>query len=114
MEPVNPVPPANPEEWTDDQWIDWLKATDDEAASGRTAPPATPVGRITRSAGGQALGQAMLGLAEVIYGRNDEEIVIVVDGDSTSDTDGPFTVRLDPDHPERSSVVFRQVPDPPS
>jgi hypothetical protein len=60
------------------------------------------------------LGQAMLGMAYAIYGRRDDEVVIVAEGDSEPDEDEPFTVHLDPDHPERSSVVFHQAPKPPA
>jgi hypothetical protein len=56
----------------------------------------------------------MLGLAYAIYGRRDDEVVIVAEGDSEQGEDEPFTVHLDPDHPERSSVVFRPVSEPPA
>jgi len=107
-------PPANPEEWSDEQWLAWLEATDANAPLEGGGRPATPGGRITHSSGGQVLGQAMLGMAYAIYGRRDDEVVIVAEGDSEPDDDEPFTVHLDPDHPERSSVVFRQVPKPPT
>ena len=29
--PLTSVPPEDPNAWTDEQWIDWLKATDAEA-----------------------------------------------------------------------------------
>jgi hypothetical protein len=114
MDPVNPsdpatasVPPADAEEWTDEQWLDWLKATDaDEPAKEVGAPPVTPMGRIHDTTGGKLLGQAMAGMAYAIFGRKDDEIVIVAEGDSEPDGDQPFTVHLDPDHPERSFVAF--------
>ena len=31
-EPTPPVPPRDPEEWTDAQWLSWLTLTDDAAA----------------------------------------------------------------------------------
>lgn len=115
MEPLEPVlpndPPVDPEDWTDEQWLLWLKATDADAQAEGDAPPVTPVGRIAHSTGGQLLGQAMLGMANAIYGRRDDEIVIVAEGDSEPERDEPFTVHLDPDHPERSSVVFRPASD---
>lgn len=98
-------PPANPEEWTDEQWIEWLKKTD--ATDADVARPVTALGRIAHSSGGSALGQAMLGMATAIYGREENEIVIVAEGTSQPDEDKPFAVRLDPEHPERSVVVFR-------
>ena len=107
-------PPADPEEWTDEQWIAWLEATDADAPAGGGNRPATMGARVVHSTGGQVLGQSMLGLAYAIYGRRDDEVVIVAEGDSEQGEDEPFTVHLDPDHPERSSVVFRPVSEPPA
>lgn len=120
MDPLDPVdppapgePPVDPEEWTDEQWIAWLRATDADAEAdaqaraGEDDAPVTHVGRIAHSSGGQVLGQAMLGMANVLFGRKDDEVVIVAEGDSEPDGDEPFTVHLDRDHPERSSVVFK-------
>jgi hypothetical protein len=56
----------------------------------------------------------MLGMANAIYGRLDNEVVIVAEGDSEPDKDDPFSVHLDPDHPERSTVVFKEPTDPPA
>jgi hypothetical protein len=105
-------PPADPEEWTDDQWLDWLKATDTDAPSERDASPVTSMGRMVHTAGGQLLGRAMMGMADAIYGPKDEDVVIVAEGDSQPDPDQPITVHLDPDHPARSFVVFRPDSDP--
>jgi hypothetical protein len=117
MEPPDPAsadgPPADPEDWTNEQWIEWLNATDAQAGVDRDDPPVTPIGRIARSSGGQVLGQAMLGMANAIFGRQDDEVVIVSEGDTEPDPDEPFTVHLDPDHPERSTVVFRPGVEPP-
>lgn len=49
----------------------------------------------------------MLGMAEALYGPQQNEIVVVAQGNSEPDEDKEFTVHLDPDHPERSVVVFR-------
>jgi hypothetical protein len=106
-------PPADPEEWSDDQWLAWLKATDPVEHSGEHSVPVTAVGRLTHSAGGHVLGQAMLGMAHALYGRRDDEVVVVAEAGSEPGDDEPFTVRLDPDHPERSSVVFKPVDPPP-
>lgn len=105
-------PPADPDDWTDEQWIEWLKKTD---ATGSTDPPAdedgtrpvTALGRIAHSGGGSVLGQAMLGLANAFYGRERNEIVIVAEGSSQPDDYEPLSVHLDPEHPERSVVVVR-------
>jgi hypothetical protein len=98
-------PPSDPDEWSDEQWIEWLKKTD--SADAAEVRPVTALGRVTHSAGGSMLGQAMLGMASALYGREENEIVIVSEGSSQPDEDKPFAVHLDPEHPERSVVVFR-------
>ncbi len=100
------APPADPEDWTDEQWIEWLQKTDDPGAED-VAHPVTALNRIAHSSAGSVLGQAMLGMATAIYGRDDTKVVIVAEGPSRSEEDKPFSVHLDPEHPERSVVVFR-------
>lgn len=104
-------PPADPDDWTDEQWIEWLEKTDpaaaDPAAADTPTRPVTAFGRIAHSSGGSVLGQAMLGMAAAIYGREQNEIVIMAEDSSHKDGDEPFTVHLDPEHPERSVVVVR-------
>jgi hypothetical protein len=53
------------------------------------------------------LGEAMLGMARAIFGRKDDEVVVVAEGSGEPSDDQPFTVHLDPDHPEASFVTFR-------
>lgn len=100
-------PPSDPDEWTDEQWLEWLKATDEPSSDEPDEFIAAVVTRLVQSTPGQVLGQAMLGMAQAIYGRHDEDVVIVVEGNGETKDDEPFAVRLDPDHPERSSVVFK-------
>lgn len=97
-------PPADANEWTDEQWLDWLKATD--ADPSEEYPPSVAE-RIIESIPGQLLGQAMLGMARAIYGRQDEDVIIVAEGNGETIDDEPFSVRLDHDHPEQSSIVFK-------
>jgi len=112
-EPSPPVPPRDPEEWTDDQWLSWLTSTDgDEASEGRHDAE-TLAQRAANSAVGVVIGQAMMGMARAIYGHHDEELVIVADGNGPAHDDEPFSVHLDFDHPERSSVDFTTKPDRP-
>jgi hypothetical protein len=112
MEPVdssNPEsPPSDAEQWTDDQWLEWLKATDAQTATADEDASEPLSSRITHSLGGQMLGQAMLGLAQVIYGQKQEEVVIVAEGNSEPEEDEPFAVSLNPEHPEQSVIVFRR------
>jgi hypothetical protein len=97
-------PPSDPESWTDEEWLTWLKATDDPIEAG--AIPPTVAFRVTRSAGGQALGDAMRGLANAMYGPKDEDLIIVSEAGGKPEDDEPFVVHLDRDHPERSTAVF--------
>jgi hypothetical protein len=110
-------PPSDAEEWTDEQWLAWLEATDgDDAGTGNGAGGSaggSPVtGRIVRSSGGQVLTSAMLGLAQAIYGQEENQVLVVAEGDSDPEEDQPFTVHLDPDDPEASYVVFRAPAQP--
>jgi hypothetical protein len=100
-------PPSDPDEWTDEQWLEWLMATD-VAPGAETEESISPVvQRITQSTPGQVIGQAMLGMAQAIYGRQDDEIVIVIGANGEGADDEKFAVRLDFNHPERSSVEFK-------
>lgn len=104
-------PPSDPNEWTDEQWIEWLVATDDARVGDAEVSDSSVVTRIAQSTPGQVIGQAMLGMAQAIYGRQDDEIVIVVGANGETVDDEPFAVRLDFDDPERSSVEFKRTSD---
>ncbi len=101
-------PPSDPNEWTDEKWLEWLRATDDVPFDELEESISEAVTRIVQSTPGQVIGLAMLGMAQAIYGRQDDEIVIVVDGSGESADDEPFAVRLDFDHPELSQVEFKR------
>jgi hypothetical protein len=102
----NVEPPSDPNEWTDEQWLEWLQATDHDSPDEPGETISNVVVRIVQSTPGQVIGQAMLGMAQAIYGRQNDEVVIVVDANGETADDEPFAVRLDPVHPERSYVVF--------
>ncbi|HEY5026441.1 MAG TPA: hypothetical protein VII76_15805 [Acidimicrobiales bacterium] len=109
-------PPADPESWTDDEWISWLDATDDPDAPDEDGARRPRHWSQTRSA--SMLGAAMLGLHEVIYGPHGSEIAIVVDAGGDPPGDDLPEVHLDPEHPDRSEVIVRRNssdprPDPP-
>jgi hypothetical protein len=107
------VPPDDPEEWSDEEWLAWLRATDaldgddvlGESDSDR--PRWNSARRVLGSAGGHVLGSAMLGLANALYGRRDEKIVVVQDASGDPPHDD-LEVHLDPDAPERSQVIIRK------
>ena len=97
-------PPADPNEWSDEQWIEWLVATD-EAAEIDTAPSVLKKAASTKS--GQVLGQAMLGMANAIYGTKESQVQIVVENKEKNLEEEPFVVNLDFKNPESSSVSFK-------
>ena len=107
IEMDNIEPPPDPNDWTDEQWLDWLKATDDDQSDEDEEAISSVVSRVVHSTPGQVLGQAMLGMAQAIYGHQDEDLVIVVEGNDKNRDDEPFAVHLDPDHPELSTVTFK-------
>ena len=100
-------PPADPNEWNDEQWLEWLKATDDAPFDDSEESISEVVMRIVRSTPGLVIGQSMLGMAQAIYGRQNDEVVVVVEDNGETTDDKPFAVRLDFDHPERSLVEFK-------
>jgi hypothetical protein len=95
-------PPDDPDDWSHEQWIEYLEATDDgtEVDKRAFAP------RLS-SPGGVVLGAAMTGLHNAIYGEvKKPEIVIEVESSGPDDGD-PMKVDLDPDDPSASTVVVR-------
>jgi hypothetical protein len=98
-------PPDDPEAWTDEQWLAWLAALD--SADPGEEEPAPRLARWRERPSTHVLGAAMLGLRDAIYGRPDDEVIVV--SDAPGDPPGPDepVLRLDPEHPERSEVVVR-------
>ena len=92
-------PPDDPDAWSDEQWIEWLHATEEEAGTdGRVFAP-----RLSSPAG-VVLGAAMMGLQRAMYG----EVVkpeIVIEVAAKGRDDGP-KVDLDPDDPSHSTVTL--------
>jgi hypothetical protein len=56
------------------------------------------------------LGAAMTGLDAAMFGEKEERPGVVVEAPGEPPGDRPFDVLLDPDHPERSLVVFHAPP----
>jgi hypothetical protein len=100
--------PSDPEDWTDEEWIEWLQETDEELDyHGEEDLAAAPlVRRLTRSASGSALGAAMIGLRNAMYGQKDDDPVIIAEAPG-GPSDNPVSLHLDPDHPERSVAIIR-------
>ena len=96
-------PPHDAENWTDDEWIEWLAATD---GSGQ-AEPEVSAPRMARSLGTQMLASMMLGLHEVFYGKPDDQQVQVAPSPDPHDEDDEMKISLDPDVPSNSEVRIR-------
>lgn len=101
-------PPEDPDEWSDEEWLGWLEETDAcYGESGADGEHPRVVARWRDRPSATVLGAAMLGLRDAIYGRPDEEVVIVQDAPGDPPDDDTPVVHLDPEHPERSEVVVR-------
>lgn len=101
------MPPADAEEWTDEQWLEWLSETDELFPAQVETPP--PRRGISGSRTGNLLGNAMVGVANALYGRKDNEVVIVGEAPGPLG-DEELEVHLDPDDPEKSEVIVRRRP----
>ena len=98
-------PPEDPEDWTEEQWREWLANAPADPETGR----AHPLSRVTSSSGGVALGAAMLGLEQAIYGERPKvEIVAEADADGLDLGD----IDLDLTDPQTSRVHLRSWPEP--
>ncbi|NNN20485.1 MAG: GNAT family N-acetyltransferase [Acidimicrobiales bacterium] len=66
------TPPENPDEWSDEEWIEWLNATDPEDDE----PPHKDLfKRISNSSIAQIMAPGMLGLYNIIYQQQDNQTV---------------------------------------
>lgn len=97
MDVVVEEPPEDPDDWTEDQWREWLASAPPDPDTGR----AHPLTRMATSPSGSMLGAAMTGLDQAIFGeRAKAEIVIEAadpgddDGDLELDLDDPAASRI--------------------
>jgi hypothetical protein len=97
------APPDDPEAWTDEQWIEWLHATEDDVA-----PDTRVFAPRLSSPSGIVLGAAMMGLQKGMYG-DVEKPEIVIEAEAPGRDDG-MKIDLDPDDPSESTVVVDADP----
>ena len=97
MSAVLEEPPQDPDDWTEEEWREWLANAPEDPETGR----AHPLSRVRSSTGGTVLGAAMFGLEQAIYGERPKvEIVAEADadgldlGDLDLDLDDPALSRL--------------------
>ena len=96
-------PPADPEAWSDEEWLGWLEDVDAKTAR-EELPRLTPWRQ--KTLGIQMLSASMFGLFEAMYGARDEPaIVIQVSGDPPGND--PIEPHLDPIKPSSSTVIVR-------
>ncbi|HUP69259.1 MAG TPA: hypothetical protein VM142_05525 [Acidimicrobiales bacterium] len=111
-------PPADPQDWTDEQWLEWLEATDGQAAvpgdeGDRAGERPTVRDRVRSSPAARGMGGAMIALHEIFYKPKDDEVVIVAQAGGDPPDPDALDLDLDPDHPEASTAtipVGRQKP----
>lgn len=97
------LPPEDAENWSDDEWIEWLERTDEDGA----AQPYVPTKAKPQSLPGQMLGAAMMGLHEVFYGKRQEKQVQIAPAPGPPE-DEDVEIVLDPDEPSNSEVRFKR------
>src|SRR5680860_905869 len=97
-------PPENPDDWTEDQWCEWLQAEENAAMDD------PPVMRRRPTISASIIGAGLLGLEKGMFGRVDEpEIVMEIEDDGQDDG----LVVLDPEDPSKSVINVPGPHEPP-
>jgi hypothetical protein len=100
-------PPLDADAWTDEQWIEWLRATDPQSdEDAPTSEPVTLGARAIRTSGGSVLGSAMTAVANIIYEPKDPDAAVVAPAPNEPE-DPEVSLVLDPQHPEQSIATIR-------
>ncbi|HUR23581.1 MAG TPA: hypothetical protein VMZ73_06895 [Acidimicrobiales bacterium] len=104
-------PPVDPQDWTDEQWLEWLEATDGQAAvpgeeGERGGERPTVAERVRASPAARGMGGAMVALHEIFYRPKDDEVVIVAQAGGDPPDPDALELDLDPDHPEESTATI--------
>jgi hypothetical protein len=97
MDVVTEEPPEDPDDWTEEQWREWLANAPPDPETGR----AHPLTRVISTPSGSMLGAAMAGLDQAIFGERPKAEVVVEAADPGQD-DGE--VELDLDDPAASRI----------
>jgi hypothetical protein len=83
-------PPEDPDDWTEEEWLDFLERAPRDPDTGR----AHPLTRVASSPSGVVLGAAMLGLDQALYGER-PKVEIVAEADANGADDGDLALDLD-------------------
>ena len=108
------APPNDPDDWSAEEWQEYLQSTaaDAEADAAEETAAEEGAGRFRKlkaSAGGAVMGAALLGIEQALYGeRPSAEVVAEAESD---DPDRDLSL-FDPDDPR--SATLSLVIDPPS
>lgn len=103
-------PPRDPDDWTEDQWIEWLEATADAPSS--DDPELTPRRWGTGNGAGAVIGAAMMGLDRALHGEQPKPDVVI---ESHSDDPDRDASRFDPEDPGSSTIRLTDTDtDPPT
>lgn len=102
-------PPDDPEEWSDDRWIEWLRASDDSPDDG-IRPPAR--GSWSPGRSGSVLAGALWGLHEALYGPREDRTFIEASADTLQGPDG-LSVHLNEEDPRRSWALLHSKSETP-
>jgi len=105
-------PPLDPEDWSDEQWQDYLRATADHDIDGSgsdSGAGASTFRRLRASGAGAVIGAGMLGLEQALYGERPKEEIV-----AESESDDPDRDRsvFDPDDPRSAVVAIPNDPPP--
>ncbi|MHB1786330.1 MAG: hypothetical protein ACYCS7_09285 [Acidimicrobiales bacterium] len=98
-------PPADAQDWSDEEWLEWLVATDQVPAAEAGEGPWAPK---VHSVPTRMLGAAMTAMHDAIYGpvRRDEVVMEAPSGPPGGPED--VEVHLDAEHPEQSRAVVHR------
>lgn len=98
MSVVDQGPPQDPDDWTEEQWREWLAHAPADPETGR----AHPLTRVASTPTGVALGAAMLGLDQAIFGERPKAAVVAEAADPGEGLDD--LIDLDVDDPSASRI----------
>ena len=98
MSVVDEEPPDDADDWTEEQWREWLAHAPADPDAGR----AHPLTRAAASNSGVVLGSAMLGLDQAIFGEK-PKVEVVAEAEASGE--GDDDIDLDPADPSASHIT---------
>lgn len=118
---VAAVPPDDPEEWTDEQWLAWLEETDAELIVEHREPPRFWDPDQVELRARRSVAAALRVMHDLYHGvPPQEEVAIVIDASGDPPSPDGIDIDLDPDDPAQSTAVVHphhhdpSAPEPPA